>query len=452
MAIAVTHSFVATGSETAGAAAAGKVVTSEWNAAHVLGGFGTGVATALAINVGSAGAPVLFNGALGTPSSGVATNLTGTASGLTAGTASAVAVGGVTGLGTGVATWLATPSYANLSSAVTGATIAVLGTAQNFTAAQTNLQSIAAVSTDGWVLSNTTAAAAGAQQWSPRVRWTGQGWKTDSTAASQGVDWVAEVKPVQGAAAPTSSWLLSSQINAGGYTAKVTITSAGDITTAGQDIFVPSAGNHGLYLDGVTGNIGFLRESTTGLGMYSSGWQLTASTNGTIRMRSLAVLGFCSADAANGTLDAMWTRSAAATIQQGNAASASPVAQTLQAQGSRSGTDNDTAGASFTFRPGAGTGAATPGALILQSYVKVASGSTVQTATDTVTLNNGNATLGGMLITKGYAIGSLPTGVTGAVVHVTDQITAPAAKGVQPTAGGAIKCLVVFDGTNWVGA
>lgn len=41
---------------------------------------GTGVATALAIAVGSAGAPVVLNGALGTPSSGTVTNLTGTAS------------------------------------------------------------------------------------------------------------------------------------------------------------------------------------------------------------------------------------------------------------------------------------------------------------------------------------------------------------------------------------
>ena len=43
-------------------------------------GLGTGVATALAIAVGSAGAPVVFNGALGTPSSGTVTNLSGTAS------------------------------------------------------------------------------------------------------------------------------------------------------------------------------------------------------------------------------------------------------------------------------------------------------------------------------------------------------------------------------------
>jgi hypothetical protein len=82
-------------------------------------GLGTGVATALAVNVGTAGAPVINGGALGTPASGVATNLTGTASGLTAG---AVAVGGITGLGTGVGTFLATPTSANLAAAVTNET------------------------------------------------------------------------------------------------------------------------------------------------------------------------------------------------------------------------------------------------------------------------------------------------------------------------------------------
>ena len=39
--------------------------------------YGTGVFTALGVNVGFAGAPVLFNGDLGTPTSGTATNLTG---------------------------------------------------------------------------------------------------------------------------------------------------------------------------------------------------------------------------------------------------------------------------------------------------------------------------------------------------------------------------------------
>lgn len=46
---------------------------------------GTGVPTALAVNVGTAGAFITNGGALGTPSSGVATNLTGTAAGLSIG-------------------------------------------------------------------------------------------------------------------------------------------------------------------------------------------------------------------------------------------------------------------------------------------------------------------------------------------------------------------------------
>lgn len=54
-----------------------------------ISGLGTGIATAMAVNVGTAGSPVINGGALGTPSSGTATNLSGTASGLTAGTATA---------------------------------------------------------------------------------------------------------------------------------------------------------------------------------------------------------------------------------------------------------------------------------------------------------------------------------------------------------------------------
>ncbi|MGL5113589.1 MAG: hypothetical protein ACRC6O_13230 [Flavobacterium sp.] len=64
-------------------------------------GLGTGVASALGVNVGTAGSPIINGGALGTPSSGVATNLTGVASGLTAGnvTTNANLVGDVTSVG-----------------------------------------------------------------------------------------------------------------------------------------------------------------------------------------------------------------------------------------------------------------------------------------------------------------------------------------------------------------
>lgn len=73
----------------------------------VFNGSGSGATTVQAsatasgtLTLPAATATLLYNGGpLGTPASGIATNLTGTASGLTAG---AVAVGGITGLGTGV--------------------------------------------------------------------------------------------------------------------------------------------------------------------------------------------------------------------------------------------------------------------------------------------------------------------------------------------------------------
>ncbi len=86
---------------------------------------GTGVATALGVNVGSAGAFVTFNGALGTPSSGTLSNCTG----LPVST-------GISGLGAGVAAFLATPSSANLASAIideTGSGALVFGTSPTFT-------------------------------------------------------------------------------------------------------------------------------------------------------------------------------------------------------------------------------------------------------------------------------------------------------------------------------
>jgi hypothetical protein len=63
-----------------------------------ISGLGTGVATALAVNVGSAGAFVTFNGALGTPSSATLTNALGLPVGGIAAIANNTVIGNVSGI------------------------------------------------------------------------------------------------------------------------------------------------------------------------------------------------------------------------------------------------------------------------------------------------------------------------------------------------------------------
>lgn len=77
--------------------------------------------------------------------------------------------------------------------------------------------SIGTTSTDGLVLHNEQAATAGLNQWSPRLRWIGTGWKTNATAGSQFVEYIAELKTVTGAANPSGQLVFSSQVNSGGY-------------------------------------------------------------------------------------------------------------------------------------------------------------------------------------------------------------------------------------------
>ena len=131
------------------------------------------------------------------------------------------------------------------------------GTSLAVTSTITTTQSIGAVSTDGIILANTTAAAAGAQQWSPRIRLTGQGWKTNSTAASQSTDWVIENKPVQGAANPTSTLSFSTSVAGGSSLAYFTIN--GDGINAGA----ATIGNATLTVD---------RLITASNGVSGAGW------------------------------------------------------------------------------------------------------------------------------------------------------------------------------------
>lgn len=74
MTIGITHPFVNPKADGPDATIARP---SDWNAAHTLTGLGTGVETALGINVGTIGSVIVNGGALGTPSGGTLTNATG---------------------------------------------------------------------------------------------------------------------------------------------------------------------------------------------------------------------------------------------------------------------------------------------------------------------------------------------------------------------------------------
>lgn len=95
-----------------------------------LSGMGTSVAAALAISVGTAGAFVVLNGALGTPSSGTVTNLTGTAAINITGTVSGLTVTSSTGT-------LTIPNGVVLTGPVASGTASTLGNAEVITGLRT---------------------------------------------------------------------------------------------------------------------------------------------------------------------------------------------------------------------------------------------------------------------------------------------------------------------------
>lgn len=105
----------------------------------------------------------------------------------------------------------------------------------------------------GWLIQNTTDAAAGAQQVSPPLILSGEGWKTDATAASQVVSFRMHVLPAQGAANPTGSLYIQSSINGGAYGGLVEITSGGVLGTAGA---IYGAGFNATAGTGITLNGG----------------------------------------------------------------------------------------------------------------------------------------------------------------------------------------------------
>ncbi len=101
-----------------------------------------------------------------------------------------------------------------------------------------SVNGIAATSTDGLVLQNTTPATVGVPvQQGPRLTLCGTAWKTDATTASQ-VDCMAlEARPISAAGATTVNMVWMKSINGGAYGDMMNLASGtGQLTNTGGSI------------------------------------------------------------------------------------------------------------------------------------------------------------------------------------------------------------------------
>lgn len=361
---------------------------SSGNAANLTGlpistgltGAGTGVLTALAVNVGSAGAFVTFNGALGTPSSGTLTSATG----LPIST-------GLTGAGTGVLTALAvnvgsagafvtfngaggTPSSmtgTNITgippAGITG-TAAILG-ANSFTAGQTIAEAVgaSALTLNGATQTSSFPVINATQTWNAGgTTFTGKKTNITSTASA--------------AASLVEDWQV-------GSSSVFSIRKDGALLL-GSPVLRPA--NNYLIVQSGAGTTNYM--------------VLGSRQTATVNLIAGALVGWTSAAAdADNTTDTMFGRAAAATFQHGAADAASPVAQTIKFQDVVAGTSN-TAGVSATIQAPAGTGTGAGGSLIFQV---AAAGTTGSSKNAQVTVATINANLQ-LLLAAGAGTDALP--------------------------------------------
>jgi len=272
-----------------------------------ISGLGTGVATALAINTGSAGAVVLLNGALGTPSSGTATNLTGTAAGLTAGSVTNATLTTALTVNTGTVTL--TGNVANTSVLTIGAgAVSVSG---SNTGDQTSVTG--------------NAGTATALQTGRTIAITG-----DLTYTSPSFDGTANVT-----AAGTLATVNANVGSFGSSTAipNFTVNAKGLITAAGTNAVVAPAGT----LTGATLAAGVTASSLTSVGTIATGvWNgtdIAVADGGTGRSTSTTAYGLIAAGTTPTGAHQTLAAGATTDILVGGGASALPVWTTAQGSG-----------------------------------------------------------------------------------------------------------------------
>ena len=165
-------------------------------------------------------------------------------------------------------------------------------------------------STDGFVLANTTPATVGAQKFSPRIRLSGNGWKTTATAGSQTTDWILENSPTQGTTRPNNYLNFSAQTNGEGFTNLLSLgTNGANLPTERATFYFSNSGTRGLFLGGnMTITVGGSPTSTDGATMIDSG----------VKMRNSNIISWASSTNPTGSKDIGLARNAAGVLEINN--------------------------------------------------------------------------------------------------------------------------------------
>lgn len=147
----------------------------------------------------------------------------------------------------------------------------------------TNSLGVTQTNTSGILVANNTAAALGAQQYSPAVRWRGYGWGT-TASTSQSVDFRAWVLPSQ-STTPQGTWTLDASINGGAYTTVLSILNSGAASFTGQVSSTNLIASSIIASSSTTANANFETFSGT------AGLTTTQALNGSTTVQSRVRIG-----------------------------------------------------------------------------------------------------------------------------------------------------------------
>ncbi len=212
---------------------------------------------------------------------------------------------------------IARTDAANTFTGVQTMTSPALTTPTITTSATMSNNGIAGTSTDGLIMQNTTAATVGVQQWSPRLHFIGQGWKTTATAASQQTEWIAEIQQTQSTTNPKNALVFSANTNSSGLGSRFTIVDDGSLGSAASfaGLYITS-GNKNLYIPTyVIAGVNLPLTATTGTPSTDGG---TLMQNTGVRTRSSGSYGITNGTDPAGTIDISLARNAAGVFEIDN--------------------------------------------------------------------------------------------------------------------------------------